>query len=71
MALAGLGWVGVGVKGKAGLRVWTFEGVGVSVREALVYDYATNFSRPGFCSTLPQAPRTEGKKGDSSIADEE
>ncbi|EFJ17201.1 hypothetical protein SELMODRAFT_62387, partial [Selaginella moellendorffii] len=48
IAVAGLGWVGLGLKGEAVIEVWTYEGVAVSTREALVYDYARIFETPGF-----------------------
>ena len=48
VAIAGLGWVGVGLKGETSLRVWTYEGVAVTTREAMVLDYAAVFERPGF-----------------------
>ncbi|GJP34881.1 hypothetical protein CLOM_g19363 [Closterium sp. NIES-68] len=63
VAIAGLGWVGVGIKGTAKLKVWTFEGVGVTVREAMVFDYATVFERPGFSTGGLPVTREDGAKG--------
>ncbi len=54
VALAGLGWVAVGVAGKAKLRVWTYEAVGITAHAALIPDYARDFQRPGFSAILPQ-----------------
>ena len=48
LAIAGLGWVGVGVDGEASLQVWTYEGVGVAVRDALMPDMAKELETPGF-----------------------
>jgi len=56
VAIAGLGWVAVGVSGPASLRVWTPPGVGVTVREALIPDYAPALERPGFSGMLPTTP---------------
>jgi len=53
VAVAGLGWVGVGVSGPALLRVWTPAGVGLTVREALIPDFAPTWERPGFSGRLP------------------
>jgi uncharacterized membrane protein YgcG len=53
VAIAGLGWVGVGVGGRASLRVWTPPGVGVTVREALVPDFAPDLERPGTSAVRP------------------
>ena len=55
VAVAGLGWVGVGVGGPARLRVWAPPGVGVTVREALIPDYAPAWERPGFSGRLPSS----------------
>lgn len=62
--IAGLGWVAVGVKGQARLRVWVAPSVQVTKRPALVPDYAKEFIRPGFSSPLPKAP-TIGQPGKS------
>lgn len=48
IAIAGLGWVGVGVNGEASFRVWAPPNVAVTSRDALVPDYAKEFERPGF-----------------------
>ncbi|KAG1661535.1 hypothetical protein FOA52_000045 [Chlamydomonas sp. UWO 241] len=55
VAIAGLGWVSVGCKGAADLRVWTFPKVAVTTRAALVPDFAREFERPGFSTLLPNA----------------
>ena len=48
VAVAGLGWVGVALKGTAKLRVWVPKGVAVTVRESLVPDLSRELGRPGF-----------------------
>lgn len=58
---AGLGWVAVGVKGRAKLAVWVAPGVAVTTRPALIPDYAKEFCRPGFSVLLAQAS-TPGKR---------
>ncbi|CAI5466092.1 unnamed protein product [Closterium sp. Yama58-4] len=65
VAIAGLGWVAVGIKGSAKLKVWTFEGVGVTVREAMVFDYAPVFERPGFSTGGLPVTKEDGGKGGS------
>eukprot|EP00884_Botryococcus_braunii_P018653 jgi/Botrbrau1/5471/Bobra.27_1s0021.1 len=46
IAIAGLGWVGVGLSGRGLLRVWVPEGVAVTTRRALMPDYARDLERP-------------------------
>jgi uncharacterized membrane protein YgcG len=57
VAIAGLGWVAVGVKGGARLRVWAPEGVAVTSHAALVPDFAKDFQRPGWSDLLPAKNR--------------
>lgn len=60
VAVAGLGWVGIGVKGTAVLQAWTYEGVAVTTHEAMVYDMAAIFEKPGF--TAMKSPSKGNKK---------
>lgn len=53
VAVAGLGWVSVGLKGEANLSLWTFDGIQITLREPLVLDRASSLERPGFW--LPKA----------------
>ncbi len=63
VAIAGLGWVAVGVKGPARLRVWAPASVAVTSRPALIPDYAKDFCRPGMSVVLPaSASGGAGKK---------
>ena len=48
VAVAGAGWVGVGCSGDAQLRVWTYAGVAVTARPALLPDFARELETPGF-----------------------
>uniref|UniRef100_A0A0A9G6V0 Uncharacterized protein n=1 Tax=Arundo donax TaxID=35708 RepID=A0A0A9G6V0_ARUDO len=48
IAIAGLGWFGVGLKGKAVLGLWTYDGVDVVPRSSLVHERATIFEEAGF-----------------------
>lgn len=59
MAIAGLGWIGVGVVGAAALRVWAPPGVAVTTRAALVPDFARDLERPGYSAAA--APPAAGK----------
>ena len=47
-ACAGSRAAGKAVDGAASLRVWTLEGVAVTVHDALDADYAKDFQKPGF-----------------------
>lgn len=51
IAIAGLGWIAVGVKGRADLRVWVHKGVGLTTHASIVPDYAQSFERPGFSNS--------------------
>ncbi|CAA6673118.1 unnamed protein product [Spirodela intermedia] len=53
IAVAGLGWLSIGLKGEATLLLWTYDGVYVTQREPLVIDRAPFIERPGFL--LPKA----------------
>ena len=45
---AGLGWLAVGVKGPADLRVWVHQGVSITTHASILPDYARDLERPGF-----------------------
>lgn len=53
VAVAGLGWFSLGLKGEANLTLWTYDGVLITLREPLVLDRASFLERPGFW--LPKA----------------
>ncbi|XP_059428428.1 GTP-binding protein BRASSINAZOLE INSENSITIVE PALE GREEN 2, chloroplastic [Corylus avellana] len=53
IAVAGLGWFSLGLKGEATLTLWTYDGIEVTLREPLVLDRAPFIERPGFW--LPKA----------------
>lgn len=53
IAVAGLGWFSLGLKGEATLALWTYNGIEVTLREPLVLDRASFLERPGFW--LPKA----------------
>lgn len=42
-----MGWIGIGLNGRAQLRVWSFNGIAITQRQALIPDYATELQRPG------------------------
>lgn len=53
VAVAGLGWFSIGLKGEARLSLWTYDGIQITLREPLVLDRASSLERPGFW--LPKA----------------
>ncbi|CAA0808876.1 P-loop containing nucleoside triphosphate hydrolases superfamily protein [Striga hermonthica] len=53
VAVAGLGWFSLGLKGEANLSLWTYDGIQIDLREPLVLDRAPFLERPGFW--LPKA----------------
>ena len=68
--IAGLGWVGVGCKGRAEFRVWTYPQVSITTHDSLVLDFAPIFERPGFSSLLPKTAvrhRPTNTKGASQV----
>ncbi|TVU09329.1 hypothetical protein EJB05_42796, partial [Eragrostis curvula] len=48
IAIAGLGWYGIGLKGEAVLGLWTYDGVDVIPRSSLVHERASIFEEAGF-----------------------
>ncbi|CAH8389919.1 unnamed protein product [Eruca vesicaria subsp. sativa] len=48
IAVSGLGWFAIGLKGKAVLGVWTHEGIDVLLRDSLVPQRARTFEDSGF-----------------------
>lgn len=53
VAVAGLGWFSLGLKGTARLTLWTYNGIEMTLREPLILDRARFLERPGFL--LPKA----------------
>lgn len=53
IAIAGLGWYSLGLKGDATVALWTYDGVEVTIREPLVLHRAAFVERSGFL--LPKA----------------
>ncbi|KAK4410997.1 GTP-binding protein BRASSINAZOLE INSENSITIVE PALE GREEN 2, chloroplastic [Sesamum angolense] len=53
VAVAGLGWFSLGLKGEANLTLWMYDGIQITLREPLVLDRAPFLERPGFW--LPKA----------------
>lgn len=48
IAVSGLGWVAIGLKGEATLGVWTYDGVDVVSRNSLTSERAKVFEEAGF-----------------------
>lgn len=48
IAAAGIGWFAIGLKGEAALGVWTYDGVDVVLRNALIPHRAQLFEETGF-----------------------
>ncbi|CAM0951146.1 unnamed protein product [Alopecurus aequalis] len=48
VAISGLGWYGIGLKGEAVLGLWTYDGVDVVPRSSLVHERASIFEEAGF-----------------------
>ncbi|KAK3042239.1 hypothetical protein RJ639_001834 [Escallonia herrerae] len=69
IAAAGLGWFAIGLKGEAILGVWTYEGVDLSVRNALVPHKSRNFEVAGFTISkiVSKADRASNKQQKNEI----
>lgn len=48
IAVSGLGWYSLGLKGHATIAVWTFDGIDVTERDAMILHRAQFLERPGF-----------------------
>ncbi|XP_062232958.1 GTP-binding protein BRASSINAZOLE INSENSITIVE PALE GREEN 2, chloroplastic [Phragmites australis] len=48
IAVSGLGWYSLGLKGTATVALWTFEGIDVIGRDAMILHRARFLERPGF-----------------------
>ncbi|KAF0901368.1 hypothetical protein E2562_000251 [Oryza meyeriana var. granulata] len=48
IAVLGLGWYSLGLKGNATVAMWTFDGIDVTQREAMILHRAQFLERPGF-----------------------
>ncbi|KAL6909828.1 hypothetical protein ACP4OV_001487 [Aristida adscensionis] len=48
IAVSGLGWYSLGLKGTATVALWTLEGIDVTEREAMILHRAQFLERPGF-----------------------
>ena len=62
VAIAGLGWVAVGVSGEATLNVWAPPGVAITTREAMIPDFAKDLERPGFGTVIAGGAKGKEKK---------
>jgi len=61
VTLAGVGWIGVSCVGEARLQVWTYPGVGVTLRDAIVPDMAKEWESPGWSSEVSAKGKTQEK----------
>jgi len=57
IAIAGLGWVSVGVSGQCEIRAWAPKSVLLFQRDALMPDYAKDLERPGYGMMLPNSSK--------------
>lgn len=63
IAVSGLGWFGISLRGEAVLGVWTYDGVEVLSRSSLIHTRAAVFEEPGFSVSkiVSQADRASDK----------
>ncbi|KAF3657625.1 hypothetical protein FXO37_14823 [Capsicum annuum] len=64
IAASGLGWFAIGLKGESKLGVWTYDGVDVIVRNALLPNRSYDFEVAGFTVSkiVSTADRTSNKQ---------
>ena len=60
--IAGLGWIGIGLNGEAKLRVWSYDGVAITRRKALIPDYSADLQRPGLSDKSLKAPKAAKRR---------
>ncbi|CAK8543147.1 unnamed protein product [Lathyrus sativus] len=53
IAISGLGWFSLCIQGEATMKLWTYDGIEITLREPLVFDRAPTLGKPGFW--LPKA----------------
>jgi hypothetical protein len=63
IAVSGLGWFGISLRGEAVLGVWTYDGVEVLSRSSLIHTRVAIFEEPGFSVSkiVSQADRASDK----------
>lgn len=64
---AGLGWLSFGLKGDATLAVWTYDGVDVKERSALILDRARIFEDTGFTVSNVVSKADKKKSNDAQV----
>lgn len=67
IATAGLGWLSFGLKGDATLAVWTYDGVDVKERSALILDRARFFEDAGFTVSNVVSKADKKKSNDAEV----
>ncbi|KAL6576736.1 hypothetical protein OROMI_011012 [Orobanche minor] len=69
IAAAGLGWFAIGLKGDVQLGIWTYDGVDVTVRNALLPQRSRNFEVTGFTVSeiVSKADRAGNKKKNQKL----
>lgn len=68
IAASGLGWFAIGLKGEAKLGVWTYDGVDVIVRNALLPNRSYDFEVAGF--TVSKIVSTADRSSNKQRRDE-
>lgn len=48
IAISGLGWFSLCIQGEATMKLWTYDGIEITLREPLVLDRAPSLEKPGF-----------------------
>ncbi|KAM7523297.1 hypothetical protein LguiA_013199 [Lonicera macranthoides] len=69
IAAAGIGWFAIGLKGEATLGVWTYDGVDVILRNALIPNRSRNFEVAGFTVSeiVSKADKASNKQRSKNI----
>ena len=71
VAAAGVGWFAIGIKGEAIVGLWTYVGIEVIQRNALLPHRASHFEVSGFnvCKIVAEAARMSNKIQSQNRAD--
>eukprot|EP01023_Acetabularia_acetabulum_P068044 TRINITY_DN9534_c0_g1_i2.p1 TRINITY_DN9534_c0_g1~~TRINITY_DN9534_c0_g1_i2.p1 ORF type:complete len:667 (-),score=116.85 TRINITY_DN9534_c0_g1_i2:172-2172(-) len=62
ICIAGIGWVAVGVKGRADFMVWAHPGVAITTRESIIPDFSRRFEKIGWGNKSIKLKTTLKKK---------
>jgi hypothetical protein len=67
VCIAGVGWVGIGLKGLARLKVWRWPNIAITSRDAWIPDFAERFESPGWSENSKTLFATRDSSGKGTL----